>query len=149
MDFGAVRQQVVASYGRGEWDDALDLVREARPQFPKRDSILTFWEACLLSLDGQSHAALAVLEEGLGRGLFWDAGILADPDLDAARELEGWVDFERRSVAVIESLDLKRPGTMVRRADNPVGTVIALHGAGDVPRTSLPSGTLPRQSNGP
>jgi predicted esterase len=133
MDFGAVRQQVFASYGRGEWDDALDLVREARPQFPKRDSILTFWEACLLSLDGKPHAALAVLGEGLDRGLFWDAGILADPDLDAARELEGWVDFERRSVAVIESLDLKRPGTMVRRADDPVGTVIALHGAGDVP----------------
>jgi predicted esterase len=133
MEFRQLAQQVVASYGRGDWDDALYLVREARPQFPKRDSILTFWEACLLSLDGQSHAALAVLEEGLGRGLFWDAGILADPDLDAARELESWVDFERRSVAVIESLDLERPGTMVRRADDPAGTVIALHGAGDVP----------------
>lgn len=133
MDFGAVRHQVFASYGRREWDVALDLVREARPQFPERDSILTFWEACLLSLDGQPQEALAVLEEGLERGLFWDAGILADPDLNNARELENWVDFERRSVAVIESLDLERPETMVRRADDPAGTVIALHGAGDVP----------------
>lgn len=133
MEFRDIAQEVFSSYGRGAWAEALQFVHDARQRFPERDSILTFWEACLLSLHGEPEHALDVLENGLGRGHFWDRGMLADPDLGAARELGGWSDFEARSAATIESLGLQRPGAMIREADNPVGSVLALHGAGDVP----------------
>ena len=133
MEFRDVVQRVFALYGEREFRGALGVVEESRSLFPERDSTLTFWEACLLSLTGKPGRALDALESGLDRGLFWDRRMLADPDLDAARELGQWPDFEERSSAVIESLDLRRPETMIREAESPIGTMIALHGAGDVP----------------
>jgi predicted esterase len=133
MEFADVAERMLAAYGRESFSDAVDIVRQARPQFPERDSRLTFWEACLLSRDGQAEEALECLESGLDRGLFWHPHILADPDLDAARELVGWATFETRSAALTEVYSGVRPKPFIRHASPPVGTVVALHGGGQVP----------------
>lgn len=133
MDWDEVRDSVFVAYGEGSYREALDIVLEARSRFSERDSILTRFEACLLSMCNEPHAALDVLEAGLDRGLFWHPRMLADPDLDAAREIDGWDDFVSRSAAVADKLALNRPHPIIRDADAPAGTMVALHGAGEVP----------------
>ena len=94
MEFRDDAEKVFSPYGKGAFGDALEIVREARSRFPERDSTLTFWEACLLSLADEPGRALDALAGGLDRGLFWDKRLLADPDLDAARVLAQWPKFE-------------------------------------------------------
>jgi predicted esterase len=133
MEFADVAEKMLSAYGRNSFVDAIDIVRQARPRFPERDSRLTFWEACLLSRDGEAQRALDCLEAGLDRGLWWHPRMLADPDLDAARELGGWAGFESRSAALTEAHSVSRPEPLVRHVSHPVGTVVALHGGGQVP----------------
>jgi len=133
MEFADVAEKMLSAYGRNSFVDAIDIVRQARPRFPERDSRLTFWEACLLSRDGEAQRALDCLKAGLDRGLWWHPRMLADPDLDAARELGGWAGFESRSAALTEAHSVSRPEPLVRHVSHPVGTVVALHGGGQVP----------------
>jgi predicted esterase len=133
MEFEDVAEEMLVAYGRKSFGDAIDIVRQARPQFPERDSTLTFWEACLLSRGGEAPGALECLESGLNRGLSWHPRMLADPDLNAARGLDGWADFETRSAILTEAHSVSRPEPLIRHASRPAGTVVALHGGGQVP----------------
>lgn len=133
VEFKEVRDGVFATYANQLYLDGVGLIRRARPQFHDRDGILTFWEACLSSMGGDAEYALDVLLAGLDRGLAWHPRMLADPDLDAARELEGWREFEERSAAMLADLNPERPDASIRSPSDPAGTVIALHGAGENP----------------
>lgn len=133
MDFAEVNRKIFAAYEAGSYPEALSLVRNGRSQFPERDSTLTFYEGCLLSVNGDPGGALDALEAGLGRGLFWHPRMLSDPDLDAARDLDRWPGIEASCAAAVEHLEPEHPSPLIRSADDPVGTVIALHGAGHVP----------------
>jgi predicted esterase len=133
MDFAEVRRRVFAAYAMGSFQDGLDAITQGRTEHPDQDETLTFWEACLSSMGGDPGHALAALTAGLDRGLAWHPKMLADPDLDAARELAGWDEFERRSANMILALAEERPEPLVRLSPRPVGTVIALHGGGAVP----------------
>lgn len=134
MEFPDVARKVFAAYDDASFGEALDVVREARPGFPERDSTLTFWEACLLSLTGRPERAIDALDAGLDRGLSWHPRMLTDPDLDAARELERWPALLNRSGDLAAATEASRPPPLVRRATDATGTVIALHGAGHDPR---------------
>lgn len=133
MDWDELKDRIFVAYGEASYREALELVLEARSLFPERDSTLTRFEACLLSLCDEPRNALDVLEAGMERGMFWHPRMLADPDLDAIREIEGWEDFESRSAAVAERHAANRPAPLIRDAPSPLGTMVALHGAGDVP----------------
>ena len=80
MDWDEVRDRVFTTYGDNSYAEGLEIIRQARTEAPERDSLLTFWEACFLSLDGQPQEAFDALEAGLERGLFWDFRMLADPE---------------------------------------------------------------------
>lgn len=84
-------------------------------------------------VDGSTGSGSRCLQTGLEQGYFWHRRVLADPDLDAARRLRGWQEFENRSSERVESTTMERPKPFVRSATTPQGTVVALHGAGQVP----------------
>lgn len=134
MEFSDVARKLFAAYDDESFGDALDTVRESRPRFPERDSTLTFWEACLLSLTGRPEQAIDTLDAGLDRGLSWHPRMLTDPDLDAARQLDRWPSVLERSSEMVETREVDRPPPLVRRAPEAFGTVVALHGAGHDPR---------------
>ena len=133
MEFSNVIDEVLAAYADGAYRRALEVVSHARPQFPERDASMTFWVACLHSRAGEPEIALQSLAEGLDRGLAWHPKMLADTDLEAVRELDGWASFAERSTAVVASWRVERPPPLLRAPAEPLGTVIALHGAGHVP----------------
>lgn len=135
MDFRELATKVIALYHEGSYTEALEVVHEGRERFSDEDSTLTRFEADLLSIGGEAEQALVVLNAGLDRGLGWHPKALLDPDLDAARALEGWKSFEERSAAQVAEWDVERPSPLVRNAPNPIGTVVVLHGAGSAPDT--------------
>jgi predicted esterase len=133
MDLAEVRRRVFAAYAAGSFQDGLDPIAQARTEHPDDDETLTFWEACLSSMGGDPERALGALNAGLDRGLAWHPKMLADSDLDSARELLGWDEFERRSANTVLKRAEERPKPLVRPSLGSEGTVIALHGGGAVP----------------
>jgi len=84
MSFSDTAAEVLGFYRQGRFSDALAVIARDRSQFPSEDATFTFWEACLLSMNGQPDAALSALQGGLDRDLWWSEATLADSDLDAA-----------------------------------------------------------------
>jgi predicted esterase len=86
-DLRAVADQVFGFHGRGEYEQALEVVRRAAPRFPDRAETITYWAACLESRLGHAERALQTLEAGLARGLWWPAEMLRwDEDFAPIRE---------------------------------------------------------------
>lgn len=136
MNFESVARRVFDLYWEQRYDEALELVEEARSDHPHEDGQLTFFQACLLGISGRSPEALETLESGLERGLFWAPDFLADSDLDSVRRLSGWEGVERRCVEATQRFMAShhpqaqtRPGWVEEAA----GTLITLHGAGADP----------------
>lgn len=128
MKFSTVADRVYTLYGEGRYSDAISLIGEARQGLPEHDGRLTFWEACLYSVSGNPKRAVAILSEGTSRGLWWPKGMLADSDLDAARQTEGWEDVVASCQEQERARLAERPAVRVRKGTG-AGTVIALHGA--------------------
>ena len=137
MDFREVQRKVYELYGKKRYGDGLEVIAQARPDHPDHDVTLTFWQACLLGVSGRAEEALAALEEGLTRGLWWAPGMLADHDLDSVRTLPSWDEVEARGEQAAAEVASQRPDPIVRGATSstPKGTVITLHGAGNDPKT--------------
>ena len=134
MEFSSLTARVFDLYGQGRYQEALDAVGSARRSHPEQDGRLTFWEGCLLSVSGRPKEALAVLADGLDRGLFWSPRMLEDHDLDAARGEPGWPDLLRRCEAAAADAMSQRPPVRVRpglTGEAPV--LVTLHGAGADP----------------
>ena len=135
MAFADVASEVYGLYGDGRFREALGVVAEARKTYVSEDATLTFWQACLLSAGGDADRALAVLETGIRRGLWWSGAMLADADLDSARTRGGWrgllSECDRRAQQATDN----RPSVSVRpsTAGAAAGVLITLHGAGADP----------------
>ena len=132
MEFREVQQQVFDLYGREAYDEGLAVISDARSDLPEEDSILTFYEACLLGMSGRAQEALEKLEAGFDRGLWWSPGQLADSDLDSVRTLPGWEGVLSRGEQAASEMSLLRPDPLVRHAaaERPEGTLVTVHGAG-------------------
>lgn len=128
MEFSTVADQVYTLYGKARYSDAISLIDDARQALPEHDSRLTFWEACLYSVSDDPHQAVAILSKGTSRGLWWPQGMLADNDLDAARQTEGWDEVVAACQEQERARLAERPAARIRKGTG-AGTVIALHGA--------------------
>ena len=130
VSFSDIASEVYGLYREGRFPDALAVVVEARPRHASEDATLTFWEGCLLSVSGNPSGALAALQHGVSRGLWWSETMLGDSDLDQVRVFDGWSDFleecERRAKRVAGS----RPEVFARPPVPPeAGVLVTLHGA--------------------
>lgn len=128
MELSSVAREMFRLYREGRFQDGVSLVVRARESLPEQDGRLTFWEACLRAMAGESDRAVEVLSDGTKRGLWWPEGMLADTDLDSARGQQGWRDL----VAACREQEIarlaERPAVQVRGGSG-AGTLLALHGA--------------------
>lgn len=143
MDFGELERRVFSAHGGGQYEDALHLLEDADEHLAdEHGGVLVFWRACFTSLLGRPADALAILDEALDRGVWADPTLLDhDPDLSAARKLEGYSELRDRLVRHKEEVaSLVSPQLLVELPDHPVSepcpAVVALHGArGSAART--------------
>ena len=92
ITFRELTDQMVALYHQNKMEEVLHLVEEHRDAFPEQSARLVFWHMCLLSLTGRSTGVLSVFQQGLDSGLWWQAELFNDPDLNAVRDLP---EFQR------------------------------------------------------
>jgi predicted esterase len=110
ITFRELTDQMVALYGQGKFEDALYLIERHVDMFPNQSARITFWRMCLLSLTGRSADVLSVFQHGLDSGLWWAEEMLADPDLDAVREMP-----EFKHLAAISEEKHQEARTDIRR----------------------------------
>lgn len=133
-DFAAIRRRVLALHAAGDFAAALELSKAAAADIPEEAARTTYWIACLLALQGDETGALAALEEGSRRGLWWAPQALeADPDLARLRaddRFQAIVEIGRRAQASAAARPPREP--IVRRPSSgpPRATLVVLHARG-------------------
>jgi hypothetical protein len=90
-EFEDFRDRVFALYSDGHYEELRALLDGAVERFPNGRSRITYWQACVDSLLGEPERALDRLRRGADEGMFWpDNSLTTDPDLTAARALDGY-----------------------------------------------------------
>src|SRR5687768_6338366 len=133
MTFRELGNQLVVLYNQGKFEDALRIIEKHLDEFPEQAARITFWRMCLLSLTGRSEDVLSVFQQGLDEGLWWAGEALADPDLNAVRDLP---EFQRLTSLSQEKYQEARTHTQRDQtlllpdapASGPYPLLIALHG---------------------
>ena len=112
-DFHALAARVFEAYEDGNYAAALAALNGGRSEHPDRDSDLTFWAACLRARLGETNEALAELQDGIKRGLWWSPGALVDSDLDPVRSTSRWKTILSHCEATAAERLTHRPGPLI------------------------------------
>jgi len=130
--FAAVRRQVLALHAVGDYAAALKVARRAAAEHPEAADRTTYWIACLQARLGDADVALATLEGGAERGMWWPPDALeADPDLESIRGEDRFrtiVEAGRRARAEAAARPYRHP--IVRTHGDPEAALIVLHARG-------------------
>lgn len=136
VNFEELQRAVFAAHAEGAYQQALGILDSAERSLADEDQgRLAFWRACFASLAGRPTEALAVLEDGLARGVWWDPQLLdRDPDLVAMRQLDGYETLRSRlldhqeQVATVAApkLLVELPPPAIAK---PCPVLLVLHGA--------------------
>jgi len=80
--FVELQEELFSLFAKGNMNDALSFIHNIKIEFPERLDKILFWEACVYSNQRKNEEAVAILEEGLKKGIWWNPAILTtDPDL--------------------------------------------------------------------
>jgi predicted esterase len=140
MTLEELRDRVYALYAEGRFDQALHVLEAERDALGGHEATGTFWATCLLSVAGRPDEAVATLQAGLDRGLWWSGSLLNwESDLDAVR---GRADFRKLAGESDRRMRAGRtttPVLVVHRPERPTGALlIALHGASSTAEAFAP-----------
>jgi hypothetical protein len=126
--FRALENETTRLYEAGELRSALELLDARAGEFSATGHRckIAFFRACLMAQLGDPDAALDVLEAALDDGLWWSAAMLADSDLDRCRGSR----LDRIAAAAPDVAE--SPVRLVDPAEQPIGSLLALHGGGEV-----------------
>jgi predicted esterase len=140
-DFDAAADGVLDAYGKGAYEECLQLALAARARFPGHRARTTYWIACLQSRTGAPERAVTELREGLDRGDWWsEEWLRTDPDLEAARRLPDFEEIARRSgVAFGEQPTTHRPPVVLHPDRAPTSILVALHGSAETAERTAPA----------
>jgi dienelactone hydrolase len=93
ITFEELQERTFELYHQQAYAEALDLIDREADRFPGYRARIQYWRACFHSMQGQTGAALAALDDGLKDGLwFSELWLRGDSDLEA---LQGMPEFER------------------------------------------------------
>lgn len=130
--FHSVAEEVFALHEAGRYRDALAKVADVSAAYPERAEKTSYWRACLHTLLGEPETAIAVLENGIARGLWWAPDMLArDPDLVGLRGRADFAEIVKISEERLGAArSIARPALQVEHpdsADESSPLLIALH----------------------
>lgn len=109
-EFEDLQDRVFALYSDRRFEEVLELLHGAVERFPDHRSRITFWQACVESLHGEPELSLERLRQGADEGMFWPENFLqSDPDLAAARALDGYDDMLKAVRRAAERANSNRP----------------------------------------
>lgn len=149
-DYAAFRKRVGELYQQKKYAEAAELLERGLDLYPDRVVANTYNLALMRVSLGEAERAVAALEEGHRRGVFygmWDFEAEAWAPL---REAAGFAAFSARNAALIE--EASRKAVLKVEVRTPEGydpsrtwpLFIALHGGGETVADFMPTWTSPR-----
>jgi predicted esterase len=132
-EFDDLQERVFALYADQRFGEIRELLDGAVERFPRWRSRITYWQACVDSLLGDSEQAVERLHRGAEDGMCWsETSLRTDPDLAAARGQPGFEDMleeVRRSTERANANRPERPEVLLFAPEvEPVrGLLIGLH----------------------
>ena len=92
--FMDVQKEVFTLFKLQLYDEVLLLINKVERNFPDRLDKTIFWKACVHSLQGNEQKAIAALNDGLLKGVWWNPSTLKqDKDLKNLQNLEEFKDI--------------------------------------------------------
>ncbi|WP_234447528.1 hypothetical protein [Viridibacillus soli] len=89
VKFVELQKELFYLFEKRNFEDAYSLINKAQIEFPERLEKTIYWKACVYSIQEQQENAVAVLDEGLKQGVWWNPHTLTrDPDLNRLQNLE-------------------------------------------------------------
>lgn len=131
--YRSLENEVFELYDKGQYDEAVELVRNAESGLAPWRSDLAHLAACVLSAAGRKTEALQELQAALTSGAWWHPRILLeDDDLAPLAELDGFAELVAEARVRSESdPDVELDPIVARPSGTPIGVLVALHGAGE------------------
>lgn len=81
--FAEIEDEIVAHYGRGRYEEALQALDRAAPYLGAHWERVAYWRACLLARFGRHRQAVEVLAQAVEAGAWWAPRLLEmESDLD-------------------------------------------------------------------
>lgn len=81
--FVELQKELFSLFELEKYNEVHSLIERAQVDFPERLDKTIFWRACVYSIQGNEENAIAVLKEGLKKGVWWNPlTLIRDPDLN-------------------------------------------------------------------
>ncbi|MBM7786434.1 alpha/beta hydrolase [Tenggerimyces flavus] len=130
--YRTLENEVFELYDKGQFDEAVELLRNAESGLAPWRSDLAHMAACVLAAAGRPTEALQELQAALTSGAWWHPRILLeDDDLAPLAELDGFTELVAEAQVRSESdPDVELDPIVTRPSGTPRGVLLALHGAG-------------------
>ncbi|EMI9089036.1 MULTISPECIES: hypothetical protein [Bacillus] len=89
--FVELQNELFRLFEQGDFDVIYRYIDKAKREFPERMDKTSFWEACVLSIEGKYEEAIVSLNEALEKGIWWNPHtLMQDEDLKELRENEAF-----------------------------------------------------------
>lgn len=130
--YRTLENEVFELYEKGQYEEAVELLRNAESGLAPWRSDLAHMAACVLAAAGRPTEALQELQAALTSGAWWHPRLLLeDDDLAPLLELDGFAEVvEIARVRAESDPDVELDPIVTRPAGTPTGVLVALHGAG-------------------
>ncbi|PDY85080.1 DUF3089 domain-containing protein [Bacillus cereus] len=90
--FVELQNELFRLFEKGEFDAVYRCIDETKREFPERMDKTSFWQACAYSVEGKHEEAIAILNEAIQRGIWWNPyTLMHDEDL---KGLQDKIDFK-------------------------------------------------------
>jgi predicted esterase len=104
IKFIELQNELFSLFETRNFDDIYSLINKAEVEFPERLDKISFWKACVLSNQGKYEKAIAILSEGLQKGVWWNPlKLTRDPDLNSLQHHEEFKLIIKKCEDILES----------------------------------------------
>lgn len=102
--FVKLQKELFSMFASRKYDEVHSLIEKAQIEFPERLDKTIFWRACVYSIQRKEESAIAVLKEGLKKGIWWNPLTLTrDQDLNNLQNIEEFKMILNECQRILES----------------------------------------------
>jgi len=130
--FVELQKEIFHLFEQEKYNKVHSLIEKVQEEFPERLDKTIFWKACVYSKQGNPQKAIAVLEEGLNKGIWWNPlTLIYDEDLRNLQSIEKFKMIVNRCQEILNNLkSTSKPQLFIYGNDKSNTGIFSLHWRG-------------------
>lgn len=130
--FVELQKEIFHLFEQEKYNKVHSLIEKVQEEFPERLDKTIFWKACVYSKQGNPQKAIAVLEEGLNKGIWWNPlTLIYDEDLRNLQNIEKFKMIVNRCQEILNNLKrTSKPQLFIYGNDKSNTGIFSLHWRG-------------------